>query len=107
MQAIVTTLVNIGAYLLGIAQKIMKAAFDVLWDAICWLFDQVLTFAVTLAGTVDVSAFSGAVGAWGSLPSEILNMLGLIGFGYCMGIIFAAIMIRLTLQLIPFTRLGS
>ena len=45
--------------------------------------------------------------AWGSLPGEVLNIMGLLGVGTAVTIISAAIGIRLVLQLIPFTRLGS
>ena len=62
---------------------------------------------VSAVGAVDVSAMSSAGSWWSGLPSEILNMLGLIGFGQAMGIIGAAIAVRLVLQLIPFVRLGS
>ena len=47
------------------------------------------------------------LGVWSSMPEEIINILGLLGVGPACGIIVAAIAIRLVLQLIPFTRLGS
>jgi len=42
-----------------------------------------------------------------SLPADVLNILGLIDLGTCTQMIAAAIAIRIILQLIPFTRLGS
>lgn len=107
MQAIITTIVRMVGWVGDLAVAVFKAIWDLLTDAVCWVFDQLFQVVVSMVSAIDVSAFSGAVGSWSSLPSEILNMLGLIGFGYCMGIIAAAIMIRLTLQLIPFVRLGS
>ena len=86
---------------------IFVAAWDFITDAFVWVFDSVLGVAVSALGAVDVSGMSSAGQWWGSLPGEVMNMLGLVGFGTAMGIIVAAIGIRLVLQLIPFTRLGS
>jgi len=41
------------------------------------------------------------------LPSEVSNMIGLIGLDVALGMIAASILIRFSLQLIPFVRLGS
>lgn len=106
MQAIIDTIVAFGDWLLGLVKKVFEAVWDFVQDGICWAFDKLLSAAVSLVGGVDTSGVS-QVGAWGTLPSEILNILGLLGFGQCMGIIAAAIAIRLGLQLIPFVRLGS
>lgn len=77
-------------------------------DAAVWIFDEALGVAVSAVGSLDVSGVSNAVGSsWGSLPAEVLNVLGLIGVGYALGIVGAAILIRLGMQLIPFVRLGS
>lgn len=86
---------------------VFAALWDLLRDVPAWIFDECLGVVVSAVSAVDVSAMQDAGQWWGGLPSEILNMLGLIGFGYAMGIIASAIAIRITLQLIPFTRLGS
>lgn len=86
---------------------VFVAAWDVFRDVLAWCFEQVMEVVVSAVALVDVSAFSSASSFWTGLSSEILNMLGLIGFGQAMGIIGAAIVIRLGLQLIPFVRLGS
>lgn len=41
------------------------------------------------------------------IPSDVANVMGLIGIGQAMSVIVAAIGIRVALQLIPFVRLGS
>ena len=86
---------------------IFVAGWDFVRDAFTWLLDELMHVAVLALGAIDVSAMQSASQWWGGLPAEIMNMLGLLGFGIAMGIIFAAIAIRLVLQLIPFTRLGS
>lgn len=86
------------------------AVFVALWallkDGATWPFDQMMSVAVSAVGSVDTSQLS-AVNAWGSLPADILNILGLLGVGTAVQIITAAIGVRLVLQLIPFVRLGS
>lgn len=106
MQAIIDTIVAFGDWLLGLVKALITAVWDFCMDGVCWLFDTVLGFVVAMIGGIDTSGVS-QVGQWGTLPSEILNILGLLGFGDCMAIIAAAITIRLGLQLIPFVRLGS
>ena len=91
--------------------KLFVACFVALWDmfrdAVAWVLDEFMQLAVSALGAIDTSAVQNASAAWGTLPGEILNILGLLGIGYCFGIIATAIAIRLALQLIPFTRLGS
>ena len=86
---------------------IFLAGWDFIRDAFVWVFDEVMGVAVAGIGSVDVSGMTSASQWWGGLPAEIMNMLGLVGFGYAMAIIVSAVGIRLVLQLIPFTRLGS
>lgn len=87
------------------------AVFAALWlvvkDAFSWVFDQLLTVAVSALSSIDVTTVSSLASAAGSLPASVLNVLALLGVGTAISIISAAIVIRLALQLIPFTRLGS
>lgn len=87
---------------------VFVAFWDLIKDAFSWLFDQVLGVAVSAITAIDVSGISGfSADGWGALPAELVNILGLLGLGTALGIIAAAISIRLALQLIPFVRLGS
>jgi len=86
---------------------VFVAAWDFVRDAFVWVFDELLGVAAMAIGSIDVSGMSSAGQWWGGLPAEIMNMLGLVGFGEACVIIASAIGIRLVLQLIPFTRLGS
>ncbi|NJD23895.1 MAG: DUF2523 domain-containing protein [Betaproteobacteria bacterium] len=106
MDKIIATIVAFGEWLLQLVKDAFEAVWNMVVDAICYPVDKVLTFAVGLLQNIDVSGMQSA-GSWSSLPAEMLNILGLIGFGQCMAVIGAAILIRLGLQLIPFVRLGS
>lgn len=86
---------------------IFLAAWDFIRDGFCWPFEQLLTIVKTAIDAIDVSGVTGHLGAWGSLPAELINILGLLGVGTAITIITSAIGIRLVLQLIPFVRLGS
>lgn len=86
---------------------VFVAGWDFIRDAFTWLLDELMHVAVLALGSIDVSGMQSAGQWWGSLTSEIVNMLGLLGFGTAMAIIVSAVGIRLVLQLIPFTRLGS
>jgi len=112
MGALFTTLFAKIAAVISWFSKLFVAIFVSLWDIFkdigCWIFEQILTVAISAVSTLDTSAMSNAAaGGWGSLPGELLNMLGLLGVGHAITIITAAILLRITLQLIPFTRLGS
>ena len=88
-----------------------KDIFDAIWqlakDFFIWIFESILELATSALNAIDFGDFDQYANTLGTLPSDILNVLGLIGFGEAIGIIFVAIGIRFLLQLIPFTRLGS
>lgn len=90
-----------------LAVAVFQAAWDMLSDLMCWGFDGLLGIVATAMDAIDLSGLNGAFGSWSQLPPELINAMGLLGVGACSVIIVAAIGIRLTLQLIPFTRLGS
>lgn len=106
MDAIIATIVAFGTWLWGLVKNVFTALWDVVVDGICYIADKGLSFVVDMLSAIDVSGIQG-VGSWAALPAEMINVLGLIGFGSAMAIIGTAIVIRLGLQLIPFVRLGS
>lgn len=85
---------------------VFVALWDMAKDAFAWVFDQVMDVAVSAVAAVDVSGLEGW-GAWGQLPAELLNVMAVLRVDEAVAIIMAAIGIRLVLQLVPFTRLGS
>ena len=86
---------------------VFVALWDLLKDGISWALEQVLKVATSAISGIDVSALSGFASSAGTLPASIMNILSLLHVGQAIGIITAAILIRLVLQLIPFVRLGS
>lgn len=90
-----------------LAVAIFTAGWDFVRDAFCWPFEQIMNIVVSAVSSLDLSGLQSYTSAWGSLPGELINILGLLGVGDASAIIISAIGIRLVLQLIPFTRLGS
>ena len=86
---------------------IFKALWDFIRDAVCWPFEQIMDIVISAVQALPLDNLATQSTAWGSLPGEVLNVLGLLGVGTAVTIISAAIGVRLVLQLIPFTRLGS
>lgn len=82
--------------------------FDMLKDVFFFAFDALITLMVALLDGLG-SLFSALTfpNVLDGMPSEVLNIIGLCGLGQCMTLIVTALIIRITLQLIPFTRLGS
>lgn len=93
--------------LANFVKDIFISIWDLVKDFFYWIFDTMINLVVLAVESIDVSGITSQTGAFGSLPAEILNVAGLLHLGTCMTIIFSAITVRLILQLIPFTRLGS
>lgn len=100
---IVAALVWIGKLFI----EVFVALWDLVCDAACWPFEQLMTIVLNVVNGLDLSPILGGLAGFGALPAEVLNILGLIGVHQAIVIIVAAIGIRLVLQLIPFVRLGS
>jgi hypothetical protein len=87
--------------------KVFTSLWDMVTDAFTWVFDSALGVVVSAIAAIPLGSIPSLADYWGSLPSEMLNMIGLLGIDYGMGIIATALGVRLALQLIPFVRLGS
>lgn len=86
---------------------VFVALWDISRDLFAWVFEQVLTVAVSGVNAVDVSGLTNNLQGAFVIPQKILEVASAIGLGQALAIIATAITIRLGLQLIPFTRLGS
>lgn len=95
------------AWVLKFVQALITAAWDFIKDVICWPIDEFMKIIVELITDIDLGPLTSYSSSWGSLPAELVNVLGLLGIGTAATIITAAIVVRLGLQLIPFVRLGS
>ncbi len=91
--------------------KLFLGVFASLWflvtDFFCWIFDKTTELAVSAVASVNVSGITTSLSAWGQVPADVMNILSLLRLGEAITIISAAIVVRFTLQLIPFVRLGS
>lgn len=90
-----------------LAVKVFEAAWLFAQDVICWAFESVLKLVAVILSGFDFSALTSQAGAWAGLPAGTLEVLAAIGISPAIGLILSAISIRLLLQLVPFTRLGS
>lgn len=81
--------------------------WDIFRDGVCWIFEQICGLALAALGALDLAGITNGIASMGSIPANVMAVLGAIGLGQALAIISSAIVIRFTLQLIPFTRLGS
>lgn len=92
--------------------KLLKACFKALLnflsDFLSYIVEKVMDFVISLLNNIPgLDSLTQLSNYYSSLPSEILSMMTLIGIPEATEIIIIAIGIRIILQLIPFTRLGS
>lgn len=107
ISAILRKFVSLAQWIGELVKAVFQAAWDFARDVVCWPFEQAMDIVLSAVQAIDLGPINNYTGAWGTLPAEIINVLGLIGVGEASVIIVTAIGIRLVLQLIPFTRLGS
>lgn len=86
---------------------VFVALWDLLRDLACWVFESMLDIAISALDGIDLGPLENMGNAWGQLPAMVLEVLAAIGLAEAVGLVVAAITVRLLLQLIPFTRLGS
>lgn len=95
------------AALVELFESLVLTILDMFKDFFYWIAETVMGLGYTLlAGISGTPEFSLAQ-YFTSLPVETRNVIALIGLPECVILIFIAIALRLTLQLIPFVRLGS
>lgn len=87
--------------------NVLTSVVDMVKDLACWVFEQVLTLVITILGAFDFSALAQWSAHYGDIPSGVVEVCSAIGLTTAFGIIVSAISIRIMLQLVPFTRLGS
>ncbi|MCR9538716.1 DUF2523 family protein [Vibrio alginolyticus] len=88
--------------------QLLVSLFNMLKDLFFWAVEQVmemvnmlLSGVFALFAPVDMSQYMT------SIPPTVSWVMAAVGLPQCLSIILAAITVRLMLQLIPFTRLGS
>lgn len=81
--------------------------FDMFKDLLYWTVDVLMGFAAGIANTLGEGLDFNPAQYFSAIPSDVQNILGLIGLGEALAMITTSIVIRMLLQLIPFVRLGS
>ncbi|ELE6596797.1 DUF2523 family protein [Vibrio parahaemolyticus] len=101
-------LVDLFNKLLVFLYQLLVSFFNMLKDLFFWAVEQVmemvnmlLSGVFALLAPVDMSQYMT------SIPPTVSWVMAAVGLPQCLSIILSAITVRLMLQLIPFTRLGS
>lgn len=101
-------LIDLFNKLLEFLYQLLLSLLDMLKDLFFWVVEQVMNAVNMILPTifalfapVDMSQYMT------SIPPTVAWVFAAVGVPQCLSIILAAITIRLLLQLIPFTRLGS
>lgn len=106
VQGVIDAIYAFGVWLLGLVADIFIAQFVFVKNAVLWVFDALLGVVVSAVAAISFVIPSTSA-YWSQVPPEIINILSLVGFADCMAVIAVALLVRFTLQLIPFVRLGS
>lgn len=109
MQGIINFFYGIVYWFFALVMAVINTIVAMLQDLLCWCFDQLLAVVVYILHLLNFTFLTDGTfqAALNALPATIWNIFFLLGLPYCMGLIIVSIGIRLLLQLIPFTRLGS
>jgi hypothetical protein len=92
----------------AIIDKLFDEVEEMFKDMLIYVVDTFLDLTTTILETIaiDFSVFDPST-YFSAMPAEVSQVIGIIRIPEAIGIIVAAIAIKMLLQLIPFTRLGS
>lgn len=92
-------------WLLAVVLQVFKDIWNMITDVICWAFDGLLAIAAGALNAIDVPFNPQTY--YSMIPAETAQMLGYIGITQALTMVVASLVIRFTLQTIPFVRWGS
>lgn len=99
---------DFGQSIIDFLYKCLLSIFEFFKDLIWFFLDGLMAGATGLLDlTSDAFTALNPLQYISLIPAEVQGFLNLIGFNDCMSILIGAILIRFTLQLIPFVRWGS
>lgn len=94
--------------LIDFIYRIFLSIVDFLKDLLMFVLDSLFDAVIFLLNTLeDLTEAMNPLEYISAIPDETKSFMAMVGFNESMAIIVTAILIRLTLQLIPFVRLGS
>lgn len=105
--AILAKFVALAAWIVVLSAIVFACFWLLGTDFAKWCFEQLLDLLIYILKGVEIDFKFLDASTYTSIPPELANMISLCGIDKAMGIILAAILVKITLQLIPFTRLGS
>ncbi|MBL4607949.1 MAG: DUF2523 domain-containing protein [Pseudomonadales bacterium] len=89
-------------------QSCILTIYEMMSDVLLMVLEQLMLLALHMLNYASGSNSPFDLQSYvDGLPSQVLNMIGLIGLDVALSMIVASILIRFSLQLIPFVRLGS
>ncbi|USD44063.1 DUF2523 domain-containing protein [Vibrio sp. SCSIO 43135] len=97
IQDLIDTIYTLFHSLVEIAKDIVYFLFDLIMSVV----DAIVLTAIELFEPIDIGQYMTG------FPPESAWVLGQVGVPQALGMIVSSIGIRLMLQLVPFTRLGS
>ncbi|ELB2807259.1 DUF2523 family protein [Vibrio alginolyticus] len=101
-------LVDLFNKLLVFLYQLLVSLFNMLKDLFFWAVEQVMEMVnMLLSGVFALFAPVDMSQYFTSIPPTVSWVMAAVGLPQCLSIILSAITVRLMLQLIPFTRLGS
>lgn len=95
LRNLVSALKEFGLWLLGLLGEVFKSIFYFIFDALCTLVEWIFSLIDFKNELFDLSL------GWSGLPDELIWLLNQVGFDNGLVIVSAALLIRLTLNLIP------
>lgn len=105
--SLLAKLTAIVAWVSDLVKAVFKAAWDMVSDAFAWVLEQLMDIAQATISVLDFTTISAHLGTFAAIPATALEVLAASGVGTGLAIVGSAIVVRMALQLIPFTRLGS
>ena len=105
--AILAKFVALASWIAVLSAIVFACAWLLGTDFAKWAFEQLLDLLIFMLKDVKIDFKFLDPNSYVTIPPEVMNFIGLCGLDSAMAIILSAIIIKITLQLIPFTRLGS
>lgn len=101
-------LIDIWNLLIDTMYRFLLSFYDMGQDGVCWVFESCLDIVISALGAMDGLFDSLDVFQYiGAIPPDVKSAMSALNLGQATAMIVSAITIRIMLQLIPFTRLGS
>lgn len=106
--AILAKIVAFAGWLITLTLAMFVAWWLLGTDLGAWVFEQLLDVVISMLSSLDVDFELFNPGTYiAALPSDVTAVWGVLRLSESAAILLTAYTIRLTLQLIPFVRLGS